>query len=186
MSRRCINDKDSFCYTCGELVFEENRKTIGKFYMKAYYTYFKIKLVDQDKTWAPHIICKSCKESLRLWTTGNRTALKFGIPMIWREPANDVDDCCYCMTNLVGYNKKNRKDILYPSVLSATRPIPRSDENPVPAFKELLDIPISAASLAPNPVPEELTESDSNPESLVNDKDIMSVQVNQTASTKAI
>ena len=106
--------------------------------------------------------------------------------MIWREPANDVDDCCYCMTNLVGYNKKNRKDILYPSVLSATRPIPSSDENPVPAFKELLDIPISAASLAPNPVPEELTESDSNPESLVNDKDIMSVQVNQTASTKAI
>ena len=77
MSRRCINDKDSFCYTCGELVFEENRKTIGEFYMKAYYTYFKIKLVDQDKTWAPHIICKSWKESLRLWTTGNRTALKF-------------------------------------------------------------------------------------------------------------
>ena len=39
-------------------------------------------------------------------------------------------------------------------------------------FKELLDIPISAASLAPDPVREELTESDSDPESLDNDNDI--------------
>ena len=121
---------------------------------------------------APHIICKSCKEILRLWTTGNQTALKFGIPMIWREPANRFDDCCFCMTNLVGYNKKNRKNILYPSIPSSTRPIPRSDEYPVPVFKELLDIPISAASLAPEPVPEELTENDVNPESLDNDNDI--------------
>ena len=68
--------------------------------------------------------------------------------------------------------KKNRKNIPYPSIPSATRPIPHSDENPVPIFKELLDIVISAASLAPEPVPEELTESDSKPESLDNDNDI--------------
>ena len=42
----------------------------------------------------------------------------------------------------------------------------------MPVFKELLDIPISAASLAPDPVPEELTESDSDSESLDNDNDI--------------
>ena len=42
----------------------------------------------------------------------------------------------------------------------------------MPVFKKLLDIPISAASLAPEPVPEELTESDSDPESLDNDNDI--------------
>ena len=142
-----------------------------EFYIKAYYTYFKIKLGNQDKTWGPHIICKSCKENLRLWTTGNRTALKVGIPMIWHEPATHIDDCYFCMTNLVGYNKKNRKNILYLSIPSATRPIPHSDENPVPIFKELLDITISAASLAPDPVPEELTESDSDLESLDNDND---------------
>ena len=73
---------------------------------------------------------------------GNRAALKFRIPMIWREPTNHCDDCYFCMTNLVGYNKKNRKNILYPSIPSATRPIPHSDENPVPVFKELLHIPI--------------------------------------------
>ena len=172
MSRRCINDKDSFCYTCGEFFFKESRKTIDEFYMKAYYTYFKSKLGDQVKTWAPHMICMSCKEILRLWTTVDRTALKFGIPTIWREPANHFDDCYFCMTNLIGYNKKNRKNIFYPSIPSATQPIPHSYENPVPVFKELLDISISAASLAPDPVPEELTESDSNPESLDNDNDI--------------
>ena len=121
---------------------------------------------------APHIICKSCKEILKLWTTGNQRALKFGISMIWREPAHRFDDCYFCMTNLVGYNKKNRKNILYPPIPSATRPIPHSDKNPVPVFKELPDIPILAASLAPEPVPEELTESDLNPESLENDNDI--------------
>ena len=42
----------------------------------------------------------------------------------------------------------------------------------MPVFKELLDIAVSAASLAPEPVPEELTESDSNSESLDNDNDI--------------
>ena len=92
--------------------------------------------------------------------------------MIWREPANHFDDCYLCMTNLVGYNKKNRKNILYPSISSITRPIPHSDENPVPVFKELLDIPISAASVAPEPVPDELTESDLIPESLDNENDI--------------
>ena len=126
MSGRYLNDKNSFCYTCGESAFKENRKTIDEFYMKAC---FKIKLGDQDKTCVPHIICKSCRESLRLWKTGNRTALKFGIPMIGREPANHFDDCYFCMTNLAGYNKKNRKNILYPSIPSATRPIPHSDEN---------------------------------------------------------
>ena len=83
MSRKCVNDKASFCYTCGEFVLKKNRKAFDEFYMNAYYTYFKIKLGDQDKTWAPHIICKTCKESLRLWTTGNQTDPKFGIPMIW-------------------------------------------------------------------------------------------------------
>ena len=37
---------------------------------------------------------------------GNQTALKFGIPMVWREPANHFDDCYFCMTILAGFNKK--------------------------------------------------------------------------------
>ena len=92
--------------------------------------------------------------------------------MIWREPANHFDDCYFCITTSVEYNKKNQQNILYISIPSATRPIPHSDENRVPVSKELLDIPISAASLAPEPVQKELTESDSNPLRLENDNDI--------------
>ena len=171
MSRKCKNNKDSFCYTCGEFVFKENRKTIDEFYKKAYYTYFKIKLGDQDKTWAPHIICKSCKKAYDSGRQAEETALKFGIPMIWREPANHFDDCYFCMTNLVVFNLKNRKNILYLSIPSATRPIPHCDENPVPVLK-LLDIPASAASLAQDPVPQGSTESDSDPGNLDDDNDI--------------
>ena len=92
--------------------------------------------------------------------------------MIWHEPANNVDDCYFCMTNLVGFNRKNWKNILYPSVPSATQPIPHCDENSVPVFKELLDIPLSAASLAQDPVLQESPESDSGPVSLDDDNDI--------------
>ena len=92
--------------------------------------------------------------------------------MIWREPANHFDDCYFCITTSVEYNKNNQKNILYISISSATQPILHSDEHRVPVSKELLDIPISAASLAPEPVPEELTESNSNPLRLDNDNDI--------------
>ena len=92
--------------------------------------------------------------------------------MIWCEPANYFDDCYFSMTNLLGFNKKNRKNILYPSIPSATRPILHCDENPVPIFKELLDIPVSAASLAQDPVPQESTENDSDPGSLDDSNDI--------------
>ena len=92
--------------------------------------------------------------------------------MIWRELANHFDDFYFCMTNLVGFNKKNWKSILYPSIPSAARPISHCDKNPVPVFKELLDITVSASSLAQDPVPQEPTEGDSDPGSLDNDNDI--------------
>ena len=66
------------------------------------------------------------------------------------------------MMYLVGFNKKNRKNILYPSLPSVTRPILHCDENSVPVFKELLDIPVSAVSRTQDPVPQESTESDSD------------------------
>ena len=43
-------------------------------------------LSDQNKTWAPHVVCKQCVEHLRQWTKKDRKLLCFGIPMVWREP----------------------------------------------------------------------------------------------------
>ena len=92
--------------------------------------------------------------------------------MIWREPTNHADDCYFCIKSLVGFNRKNRKNILYHSISSARRPIPHSNENPVPVFKELLNIPVSATSLAKDSTLQELTESDTDAENQNGDDDI--------------
>ncbi|KAJ4447519.1 hypothetical protein ANN_09526 [Periplaneta americana] len=53
-------------------------------------------LGDQDKSWCPHKVCRSCVEELRSWKNGKRKSLPFGIPMIWREPTNHGDNCYFC------------------------------------------------------------------------------------------
>ena len=64
-SRRCcLNEPNVFCYTCGEYTLEHNRKIISDFVKHAYLAYFKVILGDQDKPWAPHIVCKPCVEYL--------------------------------------------------------------------------------------------------------------------------
>jgi len=53
-----------------------NRKVISHFVRKAYLTYFDLKIGDQDKGWAPHIVCRICTESLWHWTCGKRRSLR--------------------------------------------------------------------------------------------------------------
>ena len=96
--RSCKNDPDMFCYVCGKFTLRQHRKSISEFVVKAYFAYFGIKLGDQDKRWAPHIICSVCYSNLHGWTCGKRS-LPFGIPMIWREATNHTNDCYFCLIN---------------------------------------------------------------------------------------
>ena len=43
-----------------------------------------MKLGDQDKSWAPHKVCKQCTETLRRWSQGKATSMRFWVPMVWR------------------------------------------------------------------------------------------------------
>ena len=52
--------------------------------------------------------------------------------MVWREPRNHADDCYFCLTNITGFNASSRKNIKYPNLRSAMRPVPHSDDLPVP------------------------------------------------------
>ena len=52
--------------------------------------------------------------------------------MVWWEPRNYADDCYFCLTNITGFNASSRKKIKYPNLRSAMRPIPNSDDLPVP------------------------------------------------------
>ena len=98
-----------------------------------------MKLGDQDKDWAPHMVCKSCTECLRQWSKGKKISLKFGIPIIWREPKNHVSDCYFCAIDVTGINRKNRKVLKYPDLESARRPYVHSGECPVPVNVMLSD-----------------------------------------------
>ncbi|KAF2354924.1 hypothetical protein FHG87_014319 [Trinorchestia longiramus] len=57
--RSCRNNPDVFCYICGEYTLSVDRKKITGFVKRAYQAYFEVKLGDQDKSWAPHTVCKT-------------------------------------------------------------------------------------------------------------------------------
>uniref|UniRef100_A0AAV2M7A1 Uncharacterized protein n=1 Tax=Knipowitschia caucasica TaxID=637954 RepID=A0AAV2M7A1_KNICA len=114
--RSCRNDPDVFCYICGDYTLSVDRKNITGFVKHAYEAYFKVKLGHQDKSWEPHTVCKTCVEYLWRWTKGTKTSLKFGIPMVWREPRDHASDCYFCAINTTGINRKNRHSLQYPDL----------------------------------------------------------------------
>ena len=108
------------------------RRTITSLLRTAYFHYFDCKIGDQDKSWAPHICCKPCYNGLTAWFNGKKAAFNFAVPMVLREPRNHADDCYFCLTNITGFNASSRKKIKYPNLRSAMRPVPHSDDLPVP------------------------------------------------------
>ena len=112
-SKSCKNYPNCFCYNYGEYKTVNNKKSITGFVRKVYYVYFGIKLGDQDKPWDTHAVCKICVERLRQWTSGTRQSMRFGIPMVWREPKNHVGNCYLGSINVTGLNKKRCKSLSY-------------------------------------------------------------------------
>ncbi|XP_061480792.1 uncharacterized protein LOC133383677 [Rhineura floridana] len=141
--RGCLNNPNAFCYICGEYTLQKQRKNITDFVKQAYLAYFGVKLGDQDKSWAPHKVCKTCVECLRQWKNGERKRLNFGVPMVWREPQNHHDDCYFCVVNVKGFNHYKKHKWKYPDLDSARRPVPHSEDVPIPVFTSLPDLPLS-------------------------------------------
>ena len=122
-----------------------------EFVKKAYLTYLRVKIGDQDKNWAPHQVCRTCVENLRQWTKRKRKSIEFSVPMVWRKQANHVNDCYFGMTNVTGFSSKTKGNIKHPDLPSAIRPIPHSADLPPPLFTslpELVNEPVSSISEA--------------------------------------
>jgi hypothetical protein len=130
----CKNPPDSFCYVCGRYIPEsKNRRGITETVKDAYDRYFHpLELNDQDKPWAPHSICSCCYANLLAWYNGKNRHMPFGVPMMWLEPENHVDDCYFCMITTVGFNAATVGQIKYPDIRSAKRPLPHSELIPIP------------------------------------------------------
>ena len=97
--RGCINEPDYFCYICGQFTLKSQRRGITQLAKYAYNAYFGMKLGDQDKKWAPHIICSTCNKNLTQWLKG-KGKMQFAVPMTWREPLDHTTDCYFCLTNV--------------------------------------------------------------------------------------
>ncbi|KAK5643931.1 hypothetical protein RI129_007776 [Pyrocoelia pectoralis] len=121
MPRKCVNSVNNFCYVCGEVTFASQKREFTPLIKTAYYHYFYCK-IHEDKSWAPNICCNSC------------ASMPFAVPMIWREPSNHVSDCYFCMVPPLkhGMSRKKKRTITYPTLTSATRPIPHGEGLPVP------------------------------------------------------
>ena len=83
--------------------------------------------------------------------------MPFGVPMVWREPTNHLNDCYFCMTKISGFSTKNKQNIEYPNLPSALRPVPHSEDVPIPTVPVELNLSLSS--------------SDSSQSAIVNDDD---------------
>ena len=88
-SRECKNSPNCFCYVCGFYISGKHttyKIVKGTKYWTAYRLYFGMNIGDQDKPWAPHVICGSCRSNLEGWLRGSEKVMSFAVPRVWRAP----------------------------------------------------------------------------------------------------
>ncbi len=101
-ARGCKYSADCFCYVCGEFFAKSAKKHNLDGCVRAreaYHAYFGMPVGDQDKPWAPHVICDYCRRTLEGWFRGEKRAMRFAVPRVWREPTNHLTDCYFCMVD---------------------------------------------------------------------------------------
>ncbi|QQP58206.1 Uncharacterized protein FKW44_003447, partial [Caligus rogercresseyi] len=59
--------------------------------------------------------------------------------MIWREQKNHTTDGYFCSVDVKEFNSKNKRNISYPNLYSAIRPVPHSSEISIPQPPSSLD-----------------------------------------------
>src|SRR6218665_740105 len=67
------------------------------------------------------------------WYRGEKRAMKFAIPRIWRQPTDHSSNCYFCMVDPTERRTgKNAPQIVYPDIPSYITPVPPCPELPVP------------------------------------------------------
>lgn len=121
--RACNSSSNKFCYICGQYLTEKQQLNITELVKHSYELYFGLEITNWEKYWVPNVICSCCSKGLIRWSRTGRS-LRFSKPMIWREPADHIKDCYFCVNQVNGFNSKNKASIEYEYVQSVTKPEP--------------------------------------------------------------
>jgi hypothetical protein len=148
---------------CGDYTIKLNQKTITPLIKKAYELYFGCKIGDQDKPWAPHIVCANYAVYLRGWLKGSPKSMPFAVPMVWREQKDHLTGCCFCLTKISGRSLKSKHSIQYPSLSSAVRPVLHSQDLPVPKPPKKWTIDDDNNDDEPVPMEQDISNPDFQP-----------------------
>ena len=80
MSRSCVNSVDLLLCVRGSNV-SVTETFYNAFDQESVPSVLWVKLGDQDKKWAPHIVCKSCAICLGGWINSKGMAMPFAVPV---------------------------------------------------------------------------------------------------------
>jgi len=118
-SRTPCSDKiDKFCYVCGTFKTSHFRRTINDWTKDKYLECYNTPIKNLDKVWVPRSICNACRINFIKWKEIKTDVIIQ--PAVWREPKNHHSDCYFCACHVTGYNNKNKRNIVYPTVESVT------------------------------------------------------------------
>ena len=98
---------------------------------KCYELYFGCKVGDQDKKRAAHICCSTHVKRLTGWAKVF-WHMNFAVPMVWHEPQDHSSECYFYITQIKGVSSKSKHTEKYPDLPSAMRPVPQSEDLPIP------------------------------------------------------
>lgn len=90
-----------------------------------------------------HICCNSCSVTLREWLKNKKRSMPFTLPMVWRQPKNHINECCFCFTRPItsGLSTKKRT-VQYPNIPSAIWPILHPEGLPIPTSPHSYDLDV--------------------------------------------
>ena len=123
----CKHDPDSLCYVCGTFISAKSVKhtTVERnVFCAAFCAYFGVQVGGQEKAWEPHVVCGNCRSTLEVWYRGESRRMKFGVPRIWREPTDHMENCYFCMVVVTGHQRGKKANIFdYHDLPSSLRPV---------------------------------------------------------------
>lgn len=151
----CKNSPNMFCFICGLFTSSKDSRIPTKEIRNAYVSYFK-RECDQTPNWVPNVVCSSCRSGLTKWLK-SQGHLGFGAPMIWKEPFDHLRECYFCVTNLNGASMDKRHSWNYANVPTVIKPIPHSDDLPIPKPPN-----VSSESESDQTIPQASTSSGSS------------------------